>query len=275
MANFLQRIIEEKSIDGRSLDSRAAANCRSGILANPARVAIYDSLTSSPRIMELSFEECNEFINHLATKTYQFSQEKGGIIPFTVIKEIVENLVHAYFKEVTVSILDDGNTIRVADQGPGVSDKEKALKPGFSTATAEIKTLIKGVGSGLPVAKEALSFLGGLISIDDNINQGTVVTLTIPQNKKSPPASNVNTIDGEDRTYSFPLTNRQKRALSLITELGEAGPSSIASELDISLSTAHRDLMFLEERGLIKSAGSGKRSLTSQGVKYLNKISNY
>lgn len=275
MASFLQRIIKEKSTKAPLHESSVKASSCCGAVVKPARLAIYDSPTSIPRVIDLSPEECSEFVTRLATKTYQLSQEKGGNIPFSVIKEIVENLVHAYFKEVIVSILDNGNTIRVSDQGPGILDKEKALQPGFSTATTEMKCLIKGVGSGLPVAKEVLSFLGGVISIDNNINQGTVVTLALPPNDKPATTQEPTALDiQDDRSYSFPLTNRQKKALSLITELGAAGPSVIASELDISLSTAHRDLTYLEECDLIKSDELGKRSLTSQGVKYLNIIFN-
>ena len=37
-----------------------------------------------------------------------------------VIREIVENFVHAHFAEPIISILDGGDTIRFADQGPGI-----------------------------------------------------------------------------------------------------------------------------------------------------------
>ena len=44
-----------------------------------------------------------------------------------VIREIVENFIHAHFVEPIISILDGGNTIRFADQGPGIEDKERAF----------------------------------------------------------------------------------------------------------------------------------------------------
>ena len=62
-----------------------------------------------------------------------------------------------------VTILDGCATVRFADQGPGIPDKEKVFQPGFSTATAGMKQVIRGVGSGLPIVRETLTFAGGTI----------------------------------------------------------------------------------------------------------------
>lgn len=237
----------------------------------PARVAIYDSLKSLPRVVELSAENLREFINLLSTKTYQFSQKKGGKVPFTIIKEVIENLIHAYFKEVIITILDDGNTIRISDQGPGIKDKEKAFEPGFSTATEKMKRIIKGVGSGLPIVKETLSFVGGDITIEDNLERGTVVTLHMPEEAPQPETVS-SSQNGAKEIPEFKLNERQKKTLFLVTETGAIGPSKIAQELEIGLSTAYRDLTHLEKQNLIKSDGQGKRSLTSGGIKYLDVI---
>lgn len=267
MKSFLQKILEE---DARQTNVQAP-EAWSG---PTVRLAIYDSLTAAPHVVDLCGNDYEELINLLATKTYQFSHEKGGNVPFTVIKEVVENLIHAYFKEAIITILDDGNTIRISDQGPGIKNKEKAFLPGFSTATSAMKEVIRGVGSGLPIIKEALSCSGGDIIVEDNINQGTVITLTMPI---------ASTQDDKDEAVeqhievSLPLprlklNKRQKRALFLVTELGETGPSKIAAELDVSLSTAYRDLIYLEQLGLIQSDEHGKRSLTTEGIEHLDKI---
>lgn len=265
MANFLRRIIQERA--GQAFEVFPESLGERRIQRAPlVRLAIYDSPTAVPRVVDLSAEDRGELINLLTTKTYQFAHEKGGSIPFTVIREIIENLLHADFCEVVITIQDDGNTIKISDQGPGIREKEKAQLPGFSTADFEIKKFIKGVGSGLPVVKESLSFLGGQLGIDDNLKQGTVVTMCISSAAPPPPETLASP------SYSVSLTNRQKRVLSLIVELGAAGPSLIATEIDIGLSTAYRDLMYLEEKGLLKSDETGKRSLTSEGVKYLDVI---
>lgn len=267
MKELLEKIIYENNKKGADHKEFLL----SGKELPSARVAIYDSLRALPRIVELSDEDLSQFTNLLSTKTYQLSQSKGGKIPFTIIKEVVENLIHAYFKEVIVTILDEGNTIRISDQGPGIKDKRRAFEPGFSTATKTMKKLIKGVGSGLPIVKETLSFVGGNITIEDNLEEGTVITLRMPEEVprlETPPSFK----NKAKESPEFKLSERQKKILFLVTEIGAIGPSRIVQELEIGLSTAYRDLLYLEEQNLIKSDGQGKRSLTSKGIKYLDMI---
>jgi predicted transcriptional regulator len=224
-------------------------------------------------------------MDELAATTYSLAQEKGGRIPFTALKEVVENLIHAAFHEVTITISPDGNTIRIADGGGGIPDKEKALIPGYSSAAGEIKRYIKGVGSGLPVAQEALQALGGILDIDDNLSGGAVVTLSVDPVEKSPPGPQVPAGDGTGQTeYSTRtvddgadgpclhpaaaaagLSRRQEEVLILLAEHEEIGPSSVARKAGISLSTAYRDLVYLEELGLVESKPNGKRVLTPAG----------
>jgi DeoR/GlpR family transcriptional regulator of sugar metabolism len=68
------------------------------------------------------------------------------------------------------------------------------------------------------------------------------------------------------------LTNRQKKVLVLLMELGSAGPSAIARELKVAPATAFRDLGLLEEKRLIYSVGDGKRALTEDGIDLLDGI---
>ena len=95
-----------------------------------------------------------------------------------VIREIVENFIHAYFKAPTITILDGGNTIRFSDQGPGIKQKDLALEYGTSSATEEMKHYIRGVGSGLPYAQQYMVDKGGSLDIEDNLGGGTVVTIS-------------------------------------------------------------------------------------------------
>ncbi|WP_087192364.1 ATP-binding protein [Gordonibacter sp. An230] len=151
-----------------------------------ARVALYDDLRSAPRVTEIQPAPTGEFIENLASKVYDQAKASGGTIPYTVIREVSENFIHARFAEVTVSILDDGNTIRFADQGPGISQKEKAQLPGFTSAIEPMKRYIRGVGSGLPIVKEYLDFSHGTISIEDNLGTGSVVTISLKEKPSSP-----------------------------------------------------------------------------------------
>jgi hypothetical protein len=238
------------------------------------RLAVYDSLLAPPQIVSLSAEDFDQLVGELASRTHNFARERGGRIPYVVIREIVENLIHAFFQDAVVSVMNDGNTIRISDQGPGIRDKDRAFLPGFTTATREMRQFIKGVGSGLPVAREQIGFLGGAISVEDNLEGGTVVTLQV-----GPTA--VGTQSEPQRLAAQPeqtapaqrlITDRQRKVLLLIAELGSAGPSTISKELGVSPSTAYRELDALETLQLVATRGPGKRTLTEEGIAYLDTV---
>ncbi len=246
------------------------------VTPNPALIAVYDNLTSSPRVERVHGATPRQLIDDLSTRTYQISHEAGGEVPYMVIREIVENFIHAGFDEVVVSVLDDGNTLRFADQGPGIRDKERVFLPGFTTATEQMKRVIKGVGSGLPVARECLSFSTGTIEIDDNLGTGTVVTLSMSPKGRRGEAPVPR--HQEDRVASSPLTDapdlslRHKKVLSLIMEAGALGPSVVSRELGVGLSTAYRDLEHLAALGLVEADVTGKRALTDAGIQCLDAL---
>lgn len=258
----------------------------------PARIAVYDNMRSIPRIVDLSYNNISDFINETSQKTYSLSHEIGGRIPYTIIKEIIENLIHAEFKEVVITILERGDHIIITDQGPGIEDKEKAFLPGYTSATTKMKEYIRGVGSGFPIVKETITFSGGSIDVKDNIKNGTVISLKIVQPEKSEQIKETGpkTIDeapavvpGEDKKIITDdidkfdhkvLSDRQKKILFVILELEEAGPSTIASELGFSLSTSYRELIYLEKNKLLTSSSNGKRKLSKKGVKFLEYYSN-
>ena len=237
------------------------------------RLAVYDTLLAPPQVVSLSAEDFNQLVNELATRTYNHARERGGRIPFVVIREIVENLIHAFFQNAVVTVMDDGNTIRISDQGPGIRDKERAFQPGFTTATRDMRQLIKGVGSGLPVAREQLAFLGGAISVEDNLERGTVVTLRVGP---PPEVGKAVAAPPPTRTEESPppprITDRQRKVLLLIAEMGSAGPSTLAKELGVSPSTAYRELDTLEALHLLATRGPGKRTLTEEGIAYLDTV---
>jgi len=239
-----------------------------------ARLAIYDSPLATPRVITLRGEEFHQFVGELAARTYNHSRERGGRIPYVVIREVVENLIHAYFEGAVISILDDGNTIRISDQGPGVSDPAKALLPGYTTATAEMRRYIKGVGSGLPVAKEQLEFLGGVLRIDSNLSGGTVITLSVGPASPAQTAPAAAPQPAAASAGPPELTPRQKKVLLLIAEMGSAGPSAVAKELGVSQSTAYRELQALGALRLIHNRRPGKRTLTEEGIAVLGTVFN-
>jgi hypothetical protein len=276
------------------------------------RIAVYDNLKSIPRIIDFNYVAVQHFLDEVPQKTYLFSRELGGRMPYTIIKEVVENLIHASFNEIVITIMGGGNHIIVSDQGPGIENKEKAFLPGYSSATKSMKKYIRGVGSGLPIVRETIIFSGGNVDIADNIKRGTVVSLRIEEGEnisgdtlqagpvghqaarqdaargiKEPVAGTVPKMgdlsqkkDGPpdkqklEAFDSLRLSIRQIKILSLVLELDETGPSKIAKELGFSLSTSYRELILLEESGLLVMTDSGKRQLTDMGKKCLEYYSN-
>ena len=139
---------------------------------------MYDDAAAAPRVVVIEPGEVRSYLEEITSTVSRLSKEQGGTIPFMVIREIVENFIHAYFQAPTITILDGGNTIRFSDQGPGIKEKRLALEFGTSSATEEMKRYIRGVGSGLPYVQQYMTDKGGSLEVEDNISGGTVVTIS-------------------------------------------------------------------------------------------------
>ncbi|MBP3885322.1 MAG: MarR family transcriptional regulator [Olsenella sp.] len=144
----------------------------------PARIAVYDDVAAAPRVVVVEPKGVRDYLEEITNTVVRLEKEQGGSIPFMVIREVVENFIHAYFIEPTISILDGGETIRFSDQGPGIREKERALEYGTTSATESMKQYIRGVGSGLPYAQQYMADRGGTLTIEDNISGGTIVTIS-------------------------------------------------------------------------------------------------
>lgn len=237
---------------------------------------MYDQRGAAPRVLDVSPAPLDSLIDDISSRIYELCKGEGAKAPYTVIREMVENFIHADFVEPVVSILDSGNTVRFADHGPGFADKQRAILPGFTTARGEIKRHIRGVGSGLPTVVDYLRLTGGSLEIDENIGGGAVVTLhfaggSSERSSDGPSASQSVSAENDLRPR---LSSRQHQVLALVLETGYAGPSMVSKELGVGVSTAHRDLEALEEAGLIASE-SGRRTLTPAGVSFLDELLNH
>lgn len=151
-----------------------------------ARLALYRQAEDVPQVVALAADDCLSLIDSLCKRTLLASQERGGVIPLLALREIIENLLHAGFRDVVVSVLGDGSVL-VSDHGPGIPDKPRALRPGFTTASPALRRYIRGVGSGLTVAQESLAAIGGALRLEDNLGGGTVVSLLVPQHHAAVP----------------------------------------------------------------------------------------
>ena len=241
------------------------------------RVAVY-SKGEEPEVSEVSAASPRAASGKFSRLVMEKVRESGGRVPEEALRELIENLIHADFRGVVVSVLEEGNVVRVSDKGPGIEDKERAFEFGFSGATPEADRDIRGVGAGLGIARAAAEKAGGKISIEDNIGGGTVATVSVGEA--------VRATDGEEpenkpagRKYpdavpKMNISERQQKVLITVLESGEVGPSTVAERLEISVSTAYRDLSVLEEHGLVSSTESGKRVITPLGRDLVEAIVN-
>jgi len=231
-----------------------------------ARIAIYDDLKSAPRIIEIEPSNTAEYIESLTSQIYEQSRMAGGSIPYTVIREVSENLIHAQFSEIIVSIFDQGNTIRFSDQGPGINNKEKVKLPGFTSAIEPMKRYIRGVGSGLPIVQEYLEVSQGTITIDDNLKSGAVVTISLNQHKEEQQAKPASSLIP-------PLNEREKQLLPFFLHEGALGVTDLVNLTGLPQSSTYSILVQLEQYGLIEKTVGQKRILTDFGYEVANSFS--
>ena len=83
--------------------------------------------------------------------------------------------IHAGGGNIDVAIGDDDVQMVLSDQGPGIPDVEQAMQEGFSTASAEVRSLGFGAGMGLPNMKR----YSDEMTIDTEVGKGTTVTVKI------------------------------------------------------------------------------------------------
>jgi len=252
----------EERTDGKSLHESPPA--WPGLEREPPRIALYEDSHHPPLVVSIAETRLPQLLDAITTRVYELAKEQGGRLPYPVLRELVDNLVHASFEGVVVTILDRGNTVRVSDRGPGIRDKEAVLQPGFTSADAAAKQYIRGVGSGFSVIRETLGSLDGALEIEDNLGRGTVVTVRVALPPEKTLASRA------VPTYNLP--ERQLKTLLLTVELAPVGPTRIAEELGVATSTAYRDLVALEHEGFVSSRASGHRVVTDAGLAYLDEV---
>lgn len=156
----------------------ATGQAEAELAAYATRISVYDDMFSTPHVIVIDPAPVRPYLEEVTNTVYRLMKEQGGSLSLMVIREIVENFIHAHFVEPIISILDGGNTIRFADQGPGIGDKERAFEFGVTSADRSMKRYIRGTGSGLPMVQQYLEAAGGAISIENNLGGGTVVTVS-------------------------------------------------------------------------------------------------
>ena len=246
------------------------------------KVAVY-LRSGQPEVSEVSAASPQAASAKFSKLVTEKVKALGGRVPEEALRELIENLIHAEFRGVVISVLEEGNVVRISDKGPGIERKERAFEFGFSGAAPEVVQEIRGIGAGLGIARAAAEKAGGTVIIEDNLGGGTVATVSVATvsvggevtrspNVEKPALSSVPQKKYPDAVPKMNISERQQKVLITVLECGEVGPSTVAEKLEISISTAYRDLSVLEEHGLIFGTDSGKRETTPLGVDLVEAI---
>ena len=83
--------------------------------------------------------------------------------------------IHAGGGNIDVAIGDDEVEMVLSDHGPGIPDVEQAMQEGFSTASAEVRSLGFGAGMGLPNMKRYTDEF----HIQSTVGVGTTITMRV------------------------------------------------------------------------------------------------
>ena len=87
----------------------------------------------------------------------------------------INMVIHANGGEITVYVTPSQVKMILQDSGPGIPDVEKAMQAGWSTASANIRSLGFGAGMGLPNMKKYTDDL----QIETVLGVGTTVTMIV------------------------------------------------------------------------------------------------
>lgn len=114
------------------------------------------------------------------------------------IKQVLTNLISNSVKftqegsvEVTVVIKDNTIVIAVLDTGIGIAkEKQEEVFKEFTQAHSGIEKRFGGTGLGLTISRRIIELIGGTITLESEIGQGSIFTIAIPC---KPCTSNINT----------------------------------------------------------------------------------
>ena len=111
-------------------------------------------------------------------KTLKLLNVDPAIIKRVVIAlyEAEVNIVaHAYRGVIYAQIEGSGIKLRLEDEGPGIPDIERAMTPGFSTASQQVREMGFGAGMGLPnISENSDNF-----KIESSVGKGTTLYIEI------------------------------------------------------------------------------------------------
>ena len=87
----------------------------------------------------------------------------------------INMVIHGGGGQITVEVMPDAVTMRLADHGPGIRDISLAMQEGWSTAPEEVRNLGFGAGMGLPNMKK----YSDEMEVISEVGVGTTVNMKV------------------------------------------------------------------------------------------------
>ncbi len=108
------------------------------------------------------------------------------------IKQVLVNLLSNAVKftpsggrvNISAQLTGAGLALAVIDSGIGIAPQDipKALEV-FGQVDSSLARKYEGTGLGLPLSKQLMELHGGSLSLESQVNVGTTVTVTLPQER--------------------------------------------------------------------------------------------
>ena len=127
------------------------------------------------------------------------------------------------------------------------------------------------VGAGLPIALEYLKNSHGSLNIEDNMNSGTVITLSLDNLAKDKKEKTQSTTPSPLEALLEDVSNRGKEIIVFLSKNDLQGVSDISNTLHLPPSTTHLELSKLENLNIVTKIGK-KRTLTNIGTQIANTL---
>jgi signal transduction histidine kinase len=133
--------------------------------AQKENIALSHSIEPSVSLIRADERRMRQILINILSNAVKFSPRAGQV-------------------SLTANPTDDGLVIQIRDNGIGIpADKIKLAMEPFSQVETGRTRNYQGTGLGLPLAKRLTELHGGTLSLDSEVNMGTLVSITLPRSR--------------------------------------------------------------------------------------------
>ena len=128
-------------------------------------------------VKKADFDNAGRVASTIRTYLQRLSIDKKTIRRVAIIcYEAEMNIsIHSLGGYISVTLEQNNIIITAVDYGPGIPDMDEAMKPGFTTASEQIRALGFGAGMGLPNIKKCADQL----ELESSMETGTILKAVI------------------------------------------------------------------------------------------------